>query len=355
MFRIVELYLRTEHGVEGPFSRMRLQRMAEEGIIGPDVRVSADRRTWWRASEVQGLLPSPGTPAAPKKPDYVPSAVDRPELADLMKRVDGRLVTARRVFPVVVAASVVGGLLGTYALAQGVLYRLGPAMPGWLALMTAFDPSALLALAAGHLAGQWCLRAACGLSEGERKCLALYIPHTRAPHHWPGAFRNWIYGGDWLSDSRTEELFTYTRAFLVGSAPESIEEELEIWTQLYSGVGGGLRGGVEAGHAVRELACLEKLPSWARHLEPGTTLPDLLQRLGRAGRSWAEGLLRRAAVKHPAFRAEEGGACRLAEARFEFHYCLLRNGREALVVMIRPAERGVRAERTARPVVEAAA
>ncbi len=354
MVPTVELYLQTGDGIEGPFSRMRLKRMAEEGIIGPDVRVSADRRTWWRASEVQGLLPDSRGKPVREKPDYIPAAVDRPELADLLKRIDHRIPSAENVFPVAVGGSVLSVLLVGFALLQEGLVRLAPMTPAWILLPTALIPAALLAVAMGHLAGQWSLRGVSGLSEGERKCLALYIPHARAPEHWPRAFRNWIYGGDWLSGPGAESVFTYTRVFLVGDAPGSIEEELEIWTQIYSGVGGGLRGGVEAGHAVRELACLEKLPSWARHLEAGTTLPDLLNRLGRAGREWAEGLLRRASVKHPAFRNEARGACSLREARFEFHYCLLRGGREALVVMIRPVE-AARPRKTAQAVVEAAA
>lgn len=199
--------------------------------------------------------------------------------------------------------------------------------------LTALLPSVLLAGAIAHLAGNYLLRRFCGLDNLERRSLALHLPWNRTPSEWPAYFRRWIYCGDWLVENFSGDLLPYVRAFVTGDVPKNIEEELALWSSFMQSSRRSQE--IEVGHSVRELACVDALPSWTREITPGMNLPDLEKALGNTGHEWAVSLLKRAATRKRIFGLVDITGD-LHEAIFEFHYSRLSNDREGLMVVIRP-------------------
>jgi hypothetical protein len=202
--------------------------------------------------------------------------------------------------------------------------------------LAALLPCVLGGAAISHMAGNTLLRILTGINDKERRCLALHLPWRSTPAEWPRYLRKWMYTGDWLVENFGSDLLPYVRAFITGSAPENLESELDLWAELMSGTRTGSAGhDFEVGHSVREMACVQRLPSWAKDVMPGMTLRDLELQLGKAGREWATSLIRRAARRKKIFQHIDLQGD-LHEVSFEFHFCEMDAGREGLLVIIRP-------------------
>lgn len=251
----------------------------------------------------------------------------------VMERARRGAERAQRIFP-----SVTFGIFCATSLLMALLILLCGSV-----LLTAFSPvllaavavlpSVLIAGAAAHLAGNILLRRCSGLNGLERRSLALHLPWNRTPAEWPTYYRRWIYCGDWLVENFSGDLLPYVRAFVTGEVPQNIEEELALWNGLMQCSRN--RCDMEVGHSVRELACVDALPSWTREITPGMNLPELQKVLGKVGRDWAVSLLKRAATRKRVFSAVNLNGS-LNEVKFEFHYSQLDNGREGLMVILRP-------------------
>ncbi len=195
-------------------------------------------------------------------------------------------------------------------------------------------PAILFGLGAGHIFGNYFIYAMAGLNDQERRSLALHLPWNKNPKNWPKYFRRWLYCGDWLVDNFSGDFLPYVRAFVTGDAPQTIEEELELWSEFLQNSRHNFK--IEVGHSIRELACVDSLPVWTKDITPGMDLPALEKALGTAGHKWAVNLLKRAASRKRIF-CNVNFSGDLSEIKFEFHYCLFESGREGIMVIIRPS------------------
>ncbi len=334
MARAAHLFFKTAHGINGPVSAYRLQELVRRGMITVTTQVSPDGLKWLDAGRIRGLFTNTQAKGVVSRGENpIPIHGARPELKRIARAADGAVKRISRVFPVSVIAAVTLGLLACtpvfYFAARMVASRTSTVV----LLFGAFLPAILLAAAAGQAAGNAILARMSGMTHADRRYLALHVPWSRAPGRWPGYFRNWIYGGDWLVDIQNEDIMPYVRVFVTGEVPASIDEEIGLWSQVLAYAPCRGRDGLETGHAVRELASVDRLPDWTREIAPGTSLPTLQKRLGRVGRDWAACLLQRARIRMPELA---GADDRPEDALFEFHYLRLQNTREALLVIIRP-------------------
>lgn len=259
----------------------------------------------------------------------------RTNLRDALKHVQQSIATLAWVFPLTVA----GCSLLTSGLAFVLCMRIaalllpgaGPELVWGLAIL----PSLLCGACAGHISGCLALATTTGLTGNQRRSLAMHLPARRVPAHWPGYLVNWLYGGDWLTERDEDVFMPYIRAFVTGDAPETPDDEMKLWAQLVRQAGSRKRC-LEIGQATRELAVLAGLPNWVRDLSPGTTLPQLRERLGdEATRKWSYKLLRHAIERMP----ELGDWIDPRDAdtaHFELWATQLPGDREALLVAIRP-------------------
>lgn len=291
------------------------------------------------APDGEGSATPGGTPkkkAVPTNKNNAQRNESRERLRSLLTRVQDAAKRLPWIFPWSVAGvffASTGALIG---LACGLLYILPLSLSLEFFALAALLPCVLGGAALSHLAGNMLLRILTGLSDKERRCLALHLPWRSTPAEWPRYLRKWMYTGDWLVEDFGSDLLPYVRAFITGPAPESLETELDLWAELMSGTRAGGGGhDFEVGHSVREMACVQRLPSWAKDVMPGMTLQDLELQLGKAGREWAMSLIRRAARRKKIFHHIdlEGD---LHEVSFEFHFCEMDAGREGLLVIIRP-------------------
>lgn len=251
----------------------------------------------------------------------------------IMERAKKAAPRVARAFPVVTMATFA---IVSVIVAAGIILGISAAFPQTPAIfqvLISLLPSALLAAGVAHLSGNFVIYHLSGLNRTERRSLALHLPWNRTPVDWPVYYRRWVYCGDWLVNDLSGDLLPYVRAFVTGGMPASIEEELRIWSCFMQDSRRHLD--FEIGHSVRELACVENLPGWTREITPGMNLPELEKALGRVGHEWAVSLLRRAATRKRVFsRVDFAGD--LSEALFEFHYSKFEDGREGLMVIIRP-------------------
>ncbi len=350
MAQTAHLYLKTSQGVRGPFSAYRLHEMVRRGRISSQSEVSPDGVRWLSAGRIRGLF-SPVTREEPvaTREGVVPVPAVRPEVKRIAAAVDKAVRPVRRYFRWTVAAAGLGALVGSLLIFQLGTRFLAPEAASIVVFGLALLPAALVGAAFGQLAGNLLIRALTRISDPERRCLALHVPWSRAPGRWPTCLRNWIYGGDWLRTTERDILLPYVRAFVTGEAPRTIEEELALWSELLAQTANRNVNGLEVGHAVRDLASLERLPDWTREVDPGTTLPKLVQRLGQVGRDWAICLFRRAVNRMPELAEADKT---MDQVLFEFHYCMLSREREALVVVLRPKPNPPKSDR--HPAAEAA-
>lgn len=250
----------------------------------------------------------------------------------VMERARAGAERSAQLFPLVTAIAFSAGSV----LSAGILITLGHFLlncPHLLLALGAIVPSALIAGAIAHLVGNALIRRLSGLSNMERRSLALHLPWNRTPAEWSNYYRRWIYCGDWLVDNFSGDLLPYVRAFVTGEVPQSIEEELALWNGFMQRSRNSCE--MEVGHSVRELACVDALPNWTRDITPGMNLPELEKMLGKAGRDWALSLLKRAATRKRIFSLVNTNGD-LKEVLFEFHYSRLEDGREGLMVILRP-------------------
>lgn len=251
----------------------------------------------------------------------------------IMERAKKAAPRVARVFPLATMATFT---LVSVIVAAGIILGISAAFPQTPAIfqvLISLLPSALIAAGVAHLSGNFVIYHLSGLNRTERRSLALHLPWNRTPVDWPVYYRRWVYCGDWLVNDLSGDLLPYVRAFVTGGMPASIEEELRIWSCFMQDSRRHLD--FEIGHSVRELACVENLPGWTREITPGMNLPELEKALGRVGHEWAVSLLRRAATRKRVFsRVDFAGD--LSEALFEFHYSKFEDGREGLMVIIRP-------------------
>lgn len=364
MQKATEVYMRERDQVRGPLELRIVRLMLESGQLPPQLEFSFDRQRWLGARELAARLraagaatPAPAPIPTPAGMDPEPGSSVSEEIAALLPKIirsgaDTKTITrilkrARRaawrlkwLFPPLVVGSFlsVGAGLGWLGAAGArlVLPDVAPAMAWGMAAL----PAALLAATFTHGFGNLAIRALSGLGRQSRQCLALHLPWNRAPREWPKFFRRWIYCGDWMIESSASALTPYIRAFVTGPELRGIDDELAIWNELMQGAARGRQmESWETGHSVRELAKVDALPAWARDVTPGMGLGDMERSLGAAGHAWAVNLLKRAAMRKRSFgRIDFAGD--LHEALFEFHYCRLSQGREGLLVVIRPHREG---------------
>ncbi len=346
MSRVLHLYVKTDRGVRGPLSVRTLRQMVEAGLINAGSEVSLDGSKWIAARSLKGLLEASrrALPATPQKEMSMRKGAARrnesisatiPELRRILSQVQRAVKVMPYAFTLSIWASfaltAVGSAVGLFMLGQ----MLAPAAAAALIVIAVLIPALLVAAAVAHGAGNFALRLMTGLSAPERRCLALHLPWSRTPGYWPRYLRKWIYCGDWLVDRFSHDLLPYVRAFVTGDAPATIEEELETWVELMNSTRASCAHEIEVGKSVRELACVEKLPAWTEDVEPGTSLPDLEEKLGDIGHDWAVNLLKRAATRMQIF-AQIDTDGDLHEASFEFHYCEMSGDRKGLLVILRP-------------------
>ncbi len=295
-----------------------------------------DGVTWRAATQVRGLLESAeaNVRAAGRK-TAVTVMASRSELRMILRRIEQN----KRSLPFTFHATVSGSILATLFLVFAGVAHTGqmifPHKPVPLLVAIAFLPAVLLAAAAGHFSGNLLLRLVTRQGPAARRCLALHLPWNRCPRHWPLFLRNWIYGGDWLIGPELEAPQYYVRAFVTGPAPRNSHEEVAIWMELLRTATGFGGGRIEVGRSTLEMVCLDRLPDWTRSLEPGTSLPDVVRRLGQTGRDWASSLLQRAVLQMPGL-AQIDLAGDLRDVSMELHYCTLSRNREGLLVFVRP-------------------
>jgi hypothetical protein len=335
MSKTAQLYIRHNDAILGPFGVRQLRAMAQKGDIGMETRVSPDGKKWLLATKVRGLFAGAVSDqhAAPEAIIPIPAA--RPEMRRILELVEGKRYGLALLFNGMVGITTLSVMFTTFVALYALLSFAIPSMHSVLVACMVWLPSLLFSAVCGHAAGNIFMKRYMGLEPSERRCLALHLPRSQAPGNWPAFLLNWIYCGDWLVENCDDELLPYVRAFITGNTPVSIDEELAIWYELMAELPIHVSRGMEVGFSVMELACLPKLPEWARTVSPGSSLADIESRLGVAARKWAQCLVRRAITKLPRMN-EICQASRLSEISFDFHYTSLGEGREGLMVVIRP-------------------
>lgn len=340
------LYFKHNGTVKGPVSARILHKMFKNNEIEGNAQFSFDGESWYNISKLftaklkkfADKVSNVGTGKQPdKKPDKSSFKIkNKAKIQGLSKVMEKAKKAARRLqltFSIVTAMSF---SLGSIAIGAGIISVLriySPSMSPLLHIAVGLVPTVLLAAAFAHQFGNFYVYRLSGITLKERHSLALHLPWNRTPKEWPKCFRRWVYCGDWLIEDFSGDLLPYVRTFITGDAPTTIEEELDLWESFMAHTRKTLD--FEVGHSVREMAAVESLPKWVREVTPGMNLPELERTLGKAGHDWAVSLLKRAASRKRVF-ANVDIRGDLHEALFEFHYCRLPEGREGLMVILRP-------------------
>ncbi len=231
-----------------------------------------------------------------------------------------------------------GTFLGIFAVA-GILTMIVEAIhprvsPYYLACFV-LPPALLAGAAAGQASGNLFLRAWFGLGEATRRGFAARLTLARAPAEWPSEVARWLFAGDWLETPSLDHRLPYARLFIMGSSPATCREEDELWREVHDAVSCGSL--LEPGANHREISYPRQLPAWARQVGRGDGLDELATRIGAgAANEWATHLRRRASRQWPILGS--GGTAGMERREcFELHSLALSGGREALLVVLRPA------------------
>lgn len=156
-----------------------------------------------------------------------------------------------------------------------------------------------------------------------------------------------------MSSPTYDPRLPYVRIFVMGDAPATCREEDCLWREIHGQISGDTLW--EAGANHREISYPRELPNWAKQIEKGDGVEELKKRLGaKTAVDWVMHLWRRACRQWPALLAEEYPQDARREC-FEAHSILLSDGREALVVVLRPASFAAQVAKNSREGRELAA
>lgn len=195
-------------------------------------------------------------------------------------------------------------------------------------------PGLLAGAAAGQTGGNLFMRLWYGLNDETRRGFATRLSLPRAPDKWNASLRRWLFTGDWLGSPAYDLRLPYVRIFIMGDSPAACGKEDEIWREIHGQISGDSLW--EAGANIREISYPKQLPRWAREVNKGDGFEELHQRIGyEAASEWVMHLWRRACRQWPALRANDYPEQARREC-FEMHSLTLADGREALVVVLRP-------------------
>lgn len=240
------------------------------------------------------------------------------------------------------AAATFLGLFATIAMLASAIWWIYPDTSAYYMACFVVPPGFLVGAAAGQAGGNVFLRLWFGLDDATRRGFATRLTLGRAPGHWPGAVRRWLFSGDWLGAPACDMRLPYVRIFALGAAPATCREEDELWREIHGTISGDSTW--EAGCNHREISYPQELPAWVRQVNKGDGVEALQKRIGRqAASDWVAHLWRRACRQWPALG---DGSLPDAFRRdcFEIHSLALSRGREALVVVLRPTETPAEAE-----------
>ena len=195
-------------------------------------------------------------------------------------------------------------------------------------------PALLAGAAMGQAGGNLFLRLYYRLDDETRRGFATRLSLARCPAGWPKYLKRWLFTGDWLGSPAYDLRLPYVRIYVQGDAPLTCREEDSMWREIHGNISGDSLW--EAGTNIREISYPRELPSWAKQVEKGDGFADLQKRIGQNEASqWVMHLWRRACRQWPALGANDYPEKARREC-FEMHSFTLTDGREALVVVLRP-------------------
>lgn len=244
----------------------------------------------------------------------------------------GRL--ARTLLKVTAASATFAGLFAVSgALTLVILHFMPDVSPVFLAIGVVL-PGLLGGAAFGQAGGNLFFRLWTGLDDATRRGFATRLSLARCPAGWPKYLKRWLFTGDWLGSPAYDLRLPYVRIYVQGDAPLTCREEDSMWREIHGNISGDSLW--EAGTNIREISYPRELPSWAKQVEKGDGFADLQKRIGQNEASqWVMHLWRRACRQWPALGANDYPEKARREC-FEMHSFTLTDGREALVVVLRP-------------------
>lgn len=235
-------------------------------------------------------------------------------------------------------AAAVSTFAGIFAVAGFIALaasRLLPDVSPYCVAGVVVLPGLLAGAAAGQAGGNLFLRLWYGIDDATRRGFATRLSLGRAPREWSATVKRWLFTGDWLGSPRFDLRLPYVRIFILGDSPATCREEDAIWREIHGQISGDSLW--EAGTNIREISYPQQLPGWARLVNKGDGFDDLRRRIGNdAASEWVMHLWRRACRQWPALGAGDYPEQARREC-FEMHSIPLCDGREALVVVLRPA------------------
>ncbi|MCC8108191.1 MAG: hypothetical protein LIQ30_03920 [Planctomycetes bacterium] len=234
-----------------------------------------------------------------------------------------------------VAVSTFVGVVAAAGLIAAGIVSLNPEVSPYYLIGGVILPALLAGAACGQAGGNLFLRLWFRMDDATRRGFTTRLTLARCPRDWPAHVKRWLFTGDWLGSPAYDLRLPYVRIFINGPAPETCAREDALWREIHMHISAG--GRFESGTNIREISYPEALPSWAFEVDTGDGYSDLQAKIGDAEASaWVQHLWRRACRQWPAL-----GACDYpAEARrecFEMHQVSLHDGRDALVVVLRPS------------------
>ncbi|MDR3211613.1 MAG: hypothetical protein LBU79_06835 [Planctomycetota bacterium] len=239
-------------------------------------------------------------------------------------------------FHAAVGTGTIGGLFALVMLLSQTLERHFPFVPGSFLLVFVLPPSLVAGAALGHAAGNLFLRLWFRFGTANRLGFASRLGLARTPGEWPAVVVRWLFTGDWLKAPEFDSRLPYARVYISGPAPQSCAEEGRLWRDISLRVSG--EQAWEAGANFHEISYPRQLPTWARYIEAGDGIDDLEPRLGpRLAQEWAKNIWRRARHQWPLLGRDDFPPTARPEC-FELNHFFLAGGREALLVILRPAE-----------------
>ena len=347
------LYVKIDSNVRGPVSANVLHKMFKNNEIDSTAMFSFDGSKWasitklFSSKAAKSSLKSSGNNG--KKNDEGLKAVNTSglmsEVPALLKKTDKAAETLSKTFEFVTYLVFALASIGmSMMISIGVRFAI-PQFSALFHIAIAVVPAILIAGVIAHSFGNFYIKVLTKLSQKEKFSLALHVPWESSSAQWPVVLKKWLYCNDWLVDNDSLDIMPYVRAFVTGSAPASVDEEVDLWRKILQGNRKGFNASV--GHSVRELACLERLPVWTSEITPGMNLFELEKSLGSAGRKWAIGLLKRAATKRTDLK-EIALNGTFDDVIFEFFCSRLEDGRECLLVVISSSLSNERKTRSAK-------
>jgi hypothetical protein len=302
------LYVRTERGAAGPYSRKAVRKMIRSGVLTKSGAVSHDGVSWRRADTIKGLFPRRRSAPVPPKTaafDQTRSAGQvktaepfraSKEARSLLTRLENRPLLTR-----LLRSSVMGPAL------LGILAAESMALAAAMGLTTSFSWQTLwvtaalgivvllVSVAALTSAGSRLAHWMVGLSDLERRFLALHVaPKQIAALGWSRLFQKWLYRGDHLLCNEPLSPPAYMHVFHAGASVDSAQDDVALWKRLAGSLPYALRPLCHPGHTLRQIQAVEALPRWSTSLELLTDGYVLGGVLDHNYARWAAGFLGRA-------------------------------------------------------------